>query len=106
MPVIGTSKEDTLQVDTVHTSGNDETTRARVRGLSHNPALPDTLVPRMLEHPAADVIGVMNRPEWSDEVFDIVAAHPEARIRTILAQCAGATVEQRVRMIDDPDRVW
>ena len=103
VPVIDASEEDALLVDETQPSGNDKTARARVRGLSRNPALPDTLVPRILEHPAADVVGVMYRREWSDELFDIVAAHSDVRLREMLAHSGRVTAEQRIRMIDDPD---
>jgi hypothetical protein len=101
--VITASEENTLLVDEAHPSWDHETTRARVRGLSRNPALPDTLVPRILDHPAADVVGVMYGREWSDELFDVLAAHPDVRRREMLAQSPRATAEQRARMIDDPD---
>jgi hypothetical protein len=73
-----------------------------VRGLSRNPALPDTLVRRILEHPATNVVDIMYRRELSDELFDLIAAHPDVRLRERLAQSPRATAEQRVRMIDDP----
>jgi hypothetical protein len=97
-PVTDANEEDPLLVDEAHRSRNHET----VRGLSRNPALPDILVPRMLEYPAADVVGLIYGREWSDELFDIVAAHPDVRLRELLALCGGATAEQLVRMIDDP----
>jgi hypothetical protein len=78
-------------------------TRARVRGLCSNPALPESLVPRILDHPAVDAVSVMHERGWSDELFDIVAAHPDVRIRKMLAECSWVTAEQRVRMIGDPD---
>lgn len=102
MAVIKANKEDALLADKVHQSWNHETTPALVRGLSRNPALPDSLVPQILEHPAADLLGVMYRREWSDELFDIVAAHPTVRIREMLARSGQATAEQRARMADDP----
>ncbi|GIF68478.1 hypothetical protein Ais01nite_65130 [Asanoa ishikariensis] len=100
-PVIDATEEDALLVDKTQRPGNHETTRARVRGLSRNPALPDTLVPRILEHPAADLVDVIHRREWSDELFDAVAAHSDVRVREMLAQAGGVSVEQRTRMVDD-----
>ncbi|GAA3233474.1 hypothetical protein ACFO1B_23195 [Dactylosporangium siamense] len=91
------TKEDALPIDNAHQ------TRARVRGLGRNPALPDRLVPRILAHPAASATDVIHRREWSDELFDIIAAHPDGRLRAMLAQAAQVTAEQRVRMVDDPD---
>jgi hypothetical protein len=102
VPVTDASEEDALLIDQAHPSWNSETTRARVRGLSRNRALPDTLVPRILDHPAADIGAVMDGREWSDELFDIVASHPDVRLRAMLAQSGRVTAEQRVRMIDDP----
>ncbi|MEV4275844.1 hypothetical protein [Actinoplanes xinjiangensis] len=103
MPVIDVTEEDALLIDKARLSWTDETTRARVQGLSRNPALPDTLVPRILEHPAADIVHVMYGRDWSDELFDIVAAHPDVRLRETLARCPRVTADQRIRMIDDPD---
>ena len=103
VPVIDASEEDALLIHKTQPSWNTTTTRARVRGLSRNPALPDTLVPQILEHSAADVIDVMYARDWSDELFDIVAAHPSVRLREALARCARVTAEQRVRMVGDPD---
>lgn len=103
MTVIDTSEEDALLVDNTHPSWTDETARALVRGLSRNPALPDALVPRILEHPAAKIIDIVYGREWSDELFDIVAAHPSVHLRQTLAQCPRATPEQRARMVGDPD---
>ena len=100
MPVSPASKENVLLRNT---SRNDETTRARLRGLSRNPALPDSLVLRILLHPAADVVGVMSGRTWSDELFDIIAAHPDVRLREMLALSGRATGAQRARLIGDPD---
>lgn len=100
--MINANKEDALLVDNDHQSWNHETTPALVRGLSRNPALPDDLVPQILEHPAANVVDVMYGREWSDELFDIVAAHPNVRIREMLARSSQVTSEQRARLVDDP----
>ncbi|MEV4538058.1 hypothetical protein AB0J82_30180 [Asanoa sp. NPDC049518] len=91
-----------MQVDKAHPSWSHEMAPARVHGLSRNPALPDTLVPRILGHPAADVVGLMYRREWSDELFDVIAANPDVGLREMLALSGHATAEQRARMIDDP----
>ena len=102
MPDTPANEEYALPDDNAHRSWNPETTRARVRGLCRNPALPDTLVPRILEHPAADKAGFMYGRQWSDDLFDIVAAHPDVRLRVMLAQSGATTAEQRARMVGDP----
>ncbi len=102
MTVINAIEEDVLLVDKPHRPWNHEMTPALVRGLSRNPALPDSLVQRILEHPAADVAGLMYGREWSDELFDIFAAHPSVRIREMLARSGRVTAAQRARMVDDP----
>ena len=71
------NEEDALPVEKTHLSWDPETTRARVDGLCRNPALPDPLVLRILEHPAANVVAVMYSRAWSDELFDTLAAHPD-----------------------------
>ncbi|MBL7257952.1 hypothetical protein [Paractinoplanes lichenicola] len=58
---------------------------------------------RLLNHPAARLREVVYGREWSDEVFDVVAAHPDADIREMLARSRSVTVEQRVRMLGDPN---
>ncbi|WP_106131580.1 hypothetical protein [Pseudosporangium ferrugineum] len=99
MTVIDATEEDALLP-----SRNDETTRARVAGLCRNPALPESLVLRLVDHPAADIVSLMyHRRTWSDELFDVLAAHPNVTVRDQLAMSPGATTEQRVRLVDDPD---
>jgi len=100
VPVIDASKEDALLVDKAYPSWNPETTSTLVRGLSRNPALPDDLVPRILEHPAADKYSVIYGRAWSDELFDVFAADPDVHLREMLAGCG--TAEQRARMVGDP----
>ncbi|BCJ53470.1 hypothetical protein Asp14428_49450 [Actinoplanes sp. NBRC 14428] len=95
---------DATEEDALLPSRNDETTRARVAGLCRNPALPESLVLRLVDHPAADIVSLMyHRRTWSDELFDVLAAHPNVTVRDQLAMSAGATTEQRVRLVDDPD---
>ncbi|MGK5685447.1 hypothetical protein [Actinoplanes sp. URMC 104] len=96
------NEEDALPVEKTHLSWNPETTRARVDGLCRNPALPDPLVLRILEHPAANIAAVMYSRAWSDELFDTLAAHPDVHLREMLARSGRATGEQRARMVDDP----
>ncbi|MDR6317670.1 hypothetical protein [Actinoplanes couchii] len=84
------------------TAWNSETTPARVHGLSRNPALPDPLVLRILDHPAAAMSDILYGRELSDELFGILAAHPDVRLREVLARSGGVTPDQRARLIDDP----
>jgi hypothetical protein len=72
-----------------------------VRNLARNPALPASLLPRVLANPAGGRYSVMAQRQWTDELFDAVAAHPDPRVREELAQTPAATAQQRARMVTD-----
>ncbi|RAK27420.1 hypothetical protein B0I29_12354 [Actinoplanes lutulentus] len=82
-----------LRVDEIH--------RSRLRGLAGNPGLPLDLLRRVIGHPDVRPLDLTRR-RWSDETFDFLAAHPDARIRQFLARTSGPAPEQRARLIDDP----
>ncbi|GLY06309.1 hypothetical protein [Actinoplanes sp. NBRC 101535] len=73
-----------------------------MRGLARNPGLPPDLLLRVIDHPAVESYHVMARREFTDATFDLLAAHPDARVRVHLAEAEGATPGQRARMLDDP----
>ncbi|MDI6099943.1 hypothetical protein QLQ12_15185 [Actinoplanes sp. NEAU-A12] len=76
-------------------------TRARLRGLARNPALPAESLLRLAGDERIDRWDLTARAEWTDETFDALAAHPGPEIREALAQSAGATGRQRARLVGD-----
>jgi hypothetical protein len=69
-----------------------------------HPAVPGDLLRRILEHPEHLRYAVVFRDEWSDEVCDAVATHPDAAVRMILAEAPHMPPGQRARLLDDPSR--
>ncbi|BCY07922.1 hypothetical protein [Actinoplanes sp. L3-i22] len=80
---------------------------ARLRGLGTNPAIPDDLFRRVLDHPgsASWLPGwlITSRDRWTDASFAAVAAHPDPAIRAKLARSWHSSGAQRARLVDDPD---
>lgn len=74
-----------------------------MRGLSRNPAVPGTLLRRLVDECPGEVLTYLkSRPKWTDEQFDALADHPDAEVRAALAEAGDATPEQRARLVEDP----
>ncbi|MBG0562295.1 hypothetical protein [Actinoplanes aureus] len=91
-----------MRVNESYRRWHQESNRARLRGLAANPALPDELFRRLLDHPEAGRWVVTRRRAWSDEAFDIIAGHPDDRLRAELAESWAVTGAQRARLVGDP----
>lgn len=79
--------------------------RARLRGLARNPAVPAVLLRRLVDEQFKEVRwSLAMRASWSDEQFEALAGHPDPGVRTLLAEARYVTPEQRVRLVEDPDR--
>jgi hypothetical protein len=78
--------------------------RARLRGLSLNPALSGAVAVRLVPFWSELHYTMMYRPAWPDDVFDALAAHPEVKVRAVLAESAGLTPSQRARLLGDANR--
>jgi hypothetical protein len=77
--------------------------RARLRGLARSPTIPADLLRRLVDEYFDEVkYHVGARSEWSDEQFDVLAAHPDLEVREQLAGALNVTPEQRARLVEDP----
>jgi len=75
-----------------------------LRGLVRNPAIPGTLLRRLVEEQLTEVgFFLSHRQHWSDEQFDALVDHPDPRVRIRLAEAPQLRPEQRVRLVEDPD---
>jgi hypothetical protein len=96
--------EITLYVNKALLDHHNKPARARLRGLARNPAIPGTLLRRLVDERFTEVRFYLSlRGEWSDEQFEALADHPDPNVRTELAEAIHVTPEQRLRMVEDPE---
>ncbi|GAA1620550.1 hypothetical protein [Actinoplanes couchii] len=69
--------------------------------MARNPALPPPELLRLAGAGVLDRWELTAREVWDDASFDVLAGHPDPEIREALAQCPGATGEQRARLVGD-----
>jgi hypothetical protein len=97
-------REVSLYVNNAFLAHYHKPERARLRGLVRNPAVPAVLLRRLIdEQPKETRSSVTGRRAWSDEQFEILAAHPDREVRVLLAQARYVTPEQRASLVEDPD---
>jgi hypothetical protein len=96
--------EVSLYVNDAFLAHYNKPARARLRGLVRNPAVPGTVLRRLIDEQFTEVGAFLSsRPEWSDEQFDALVDHPDPRVRMELAEATHVTPEQRVRLVEDPE---
>jgi hypothetical protein len=93
-----------LYVNAAYLAHENKPARARLRGLVRNPAIPGTLLRRLVDEQLTEVgFFLSHRRHWSDEQFDALVDHPDPGVRVRLAEAPRLRPEQRVRLVEDPD---
>ncbi|MEU0911281.1 hypothetical protein [Streptomyces althioticus] len=78
--------------------------RDELNAIAWNASAPADVLLRLLHQEAIEAWHAFSVRGLPDEMVDVVAAHPDPRVRAILAESFSASGEQRGRLADDPDR--
>src|SRR5262245_19425784 len=96
--------EVSLYVNDAFLARYNKPARSRLRGLVRNPAVPGTLLRRLVDEQFTEVRAYLSfRPKWSDEQFEALVDHPDPSVRMELAEAIHVTPEQRARLVEDPE---
>jgi hypothetical protein len=78
----------------------------RATGVARNPSADTDLLLRLVHSEVHTLyFAVIYRLDLPEPVYDAVVAHPDSRVRGILADCWNAPASQRARLAADADDV-